>query len=90
MTELDRLATNPGNWLDLLCGIRGYITRFDALLGQYAPPGGAPADDAPSEVVELLLGMIAIRDRIVATTDEHAREAAAPAPAEPPGGSLLR
>ncbi len=80
-------------FLDLSCGLRAAIGRFDALLTRFAPPRDpqAPSESGAPETVELLLGMIAVRDGIAAVT-------AVPIPASSAGsqiaafldGSLLR
>lgn len=68
MSELHRAVTresHDGRWLDLLCGVRGVVGRFDELLARYVPgaPSGEPGD-ASAEVILVLLGLIAVRDRI--------------------------
>lgn len=81
-------------FLDLAAGLHVVIERLDAVLARHAPPGAA--SDAPAAadpVVTALLGLIAIRDRLVAALDAATASPAAPSPAEaaPLGsGSLLR
>lgn len=94
--ELDRVlpgATHDDVFLDLACGLRAVIARFDDLLARFAPPrDGAPArDPGDAGIVDLALGVIALRDRIVQTTAVPAGIAASTSSTVAPcDGSLLR
>lgn len=79
--------------LDLCSGLHSTIARLDALLARYAPADGeGPRTHAP-ELVDAVLGAIAIRNRIAATLEAAAATGAPTAPAAPVvanGESLLR
>jgi hypothetical protein len=59
--------------LALACGLRAAIDRFDRLLARHAAPPSGPALErtadevsggAPDEATEMVLGLLALRDRI--------------------------
>jgi hypothetical protein len=96
IAEVERVVRGDSHddaFLGLACGLRAAISRFDELLAQYAPPkdARAPDEERAPELVELLLGMIAIRERLASVTEVPVATLAAPAPASSPlDGSLLR
>ena len=95
MTELHRVVrryAHDTKLVELLGGLHAAISRLDAVLARYAPgePDAAATAGSP-EVVDLMLGVIAIRDRLAAAmvmaTVHHDAEAPL---AGPPQESLLR
>lgn len=93
MTELHRMVsreTQDAKLLDLACGLRSLVERFDRLLATYVP--GEPDEDALRDedaLVVAILGAIAIRNRLEAAFAGPALEVANPTPCNPPE-SLLR
>jgi hypothetical protein len=95
VTEVNRVTrryAHDGKLVDLLAGLHTAITRIDAVLGRYAPPEPQAADPAGSpELIDAILGVIAIRDRLTATMTAATTHHDAEAPlARPPQESLLR
>jgi crotonobetainyl-CoA:carnitine CoA-transferase CaiB-like acyl-CoA transferase len=90
MTELHRELrrhAHDGKLLDLCGGLQRTLDRLDALLASYAAGDGPPID---SPLVEAMLGIIAIRNRLgdaFAVSVPVARGSRAPTPAQE---SLLR
>lgn len=81
--------------LDLVGGLASTITRLDALLARYAPAGSEGSSTCAPDLVDAVLGVIAIRNRLAAAFEAAAMtgEPAPPAtaePAPPHGESLLR
>jgi crotonobetainyl-CoA:carnitine CoA-transferase CaiB-like acyl-CoA transferase len=76
---LHEAVHHPGHddkLLDLCSGIEVLLARFDALLDTHASGDGAAVD---SPLVDAVLGMIAIRNRLAATFAAASTEPARPA-----------
>jgi len=50
--------------LELACGLRSAIERFDRLLARHVSPVPTPGCAAPDDLPLVVLGMIALRDRL--------------------------
>ena len=74
MSVLHEAIHHPGHddkLLDLCSGLEVVLARFDALLDAYAT-GDGPAVESP--LVDAVLGMVAIRNRLAATFATAATE----------------
>jgi hypothetical protein len=98
----DARLRDPG-FLELACGLRAMIDRFDRVLADHGAeePGAADLAGAAApteltevdELTEVVLGLIALRDRIAGALFRAANCAGAPAAADqapPPRDGLLR
>jgi hypothetical protein len=66
--------------LELACGLRAMLDRFDDLLARHAPASPGETAAEPDELTTLVLGVIALRDRIegeLARAVAHARPGSA-------------
>ncbi len=69
MKELHREVrrhAHDDRWLDLCGGLQSTIARLDALLARYAPPTADGSPVTAPGLVDALLGVIAIRNRLAA------------------------
>lgn len=77
--------------LELACGLRSAIERFDRLLARHAPPKPTSGCAAPDDLTLVMLGLIALRDRLdrelTGAAERAADRAAIRAPATVPAGS---
>ena len=78
--------------LELACGLRSAIDRFDHLLARHAPPRLRPGYTDPDDLTLAVLGLIALRERLdrqlTGAADRAPTTAAGPAPVRLEG--LLR
>jgi hypothetical protein len=90
VSALHEAVHHPGHdhkLLDLCSGLEVLLARFDAVLSSHAVGDGPPIE---SPLVDVVLGMIAIRNRLVATFAAAATEPARTRPTAVVEGSLLR
>jgi hypothetical protein len=71
VSELHRVELAAGSLAEIGLGLVAVIQRFDALVNAYAPPRASPvaADESIEPVLDLVLGLVAIRARIQAQLD---------------------
>jgi hypothetical protein len=67
MSELHRTDIADGSLLELSCGALSIIHRFDEMLVRYGTPTSSSAISGTA--LDLVLGMIAIRDRLMTAFD---------------------
>ena len=65
--------------LELACGLRSMIERFDRLLARHASVNASEEDVEPDEPTIVVLGLIALRDRIDRELSSAADRARVPA-----------
>ena len=91
MSVLHEAVHHPGHdqeLLDLCGGLEVLLARFDAVLSSHAVGDGPPIE---SPLIDAVLGMIAIRNRLAATFAAASREATSTSAAHPVAQeSLLR
>ena len=64
MSVIHRVDVRDGSLLDIVSGLESTARRFDGLLEQYVPgKAEAGAADDP-RTVDLLLGLVAVRERL--------------------------
>jgi len=85
-SELYRAIAANDRFVDLLAGIHVWCERLDALLARDT----RCEERVPTDAVDAMLGLVALRDKVTATLVAHARDVA---PDHAPGSareSLLR
>ena len=87
MSGLHHVAVADGSLLQLALGLEVMISRFDAIVDEHAPAASV-AEVLPTEThertVELVLGLVALRNRIAA----ELTAASTPIAPAPPVGSI--
>lgn len=78
MSQLHRVELAAGSLAELGLGLVALIQRFDALVNAFAPPcATASAEGAAADpVLDLLLGLVAVRVKIQAQLDRSEAKSA--------------
>lgn len=77
MSVIHRVDVNDGSLLDIVSGMESTARRFDGLLDRYVP--GAPTPGVPDDprTLDLLLGLVAVRERLRSVFARSATETSA-------------
>lgn len=80
MSAIHRVAVGDDSLLDIVSGLESTARKFDGLIAQYVP--GTPAPGAPDHprTLELLLGLIAVRERLRTVFDASCKGIPSEAP----------
>ncbi len=64
MSVLHRVDVADGSLLEIVSGLECAARRFDALVDRYAPSDAERTGDDDPRTVDLLLGLVAVRERL--------------------------